>query len=57
MKSYVTTRLTVEIYNACNKEVKKIIYSIDAFLEVLVQSYGDLNEARTLELQLIKLKQ
>jgi hypothetical protein len=37
--------------------VKKVITTLDQFLGVLAQSYGDLDEVRTSELQLMELKQ
>jgi hypothetical protein len=50
MEPYITARLEAGTYAAYSKEVKKVICSVDAFLGVLAQSYGDLNEARTSEL-------
>jgi hypothetical protein len=35
MESYITTRLKAGTYTACSEEVKKVIYNIDAFLEIL----------------------
>ena len=56
MEPYILYRLTVENLNACTDKIKKVITNIDRFLEVLAQSYGDLNEIRTSKLQLIELK-
>jgi len=57
MEPYVSHRLEVGHINSCNAEVKKVMLTVDSFLGVLAQSYGDLDEARTSELQLMELKQ
>jgi hypothetical protein len=56
IEPYITARLEVDIIHACTDAVKGVITTINQFLEVLAQSYGDLNETRTFELQLIELK-
>jgi hypothetical protein len=57
MEPYVSHRLEAGHINSCNEEVKNVMYTVDNFLGVLAQSYGDLDEARTSELQLMELKQ
>jgi hypothetical protein len=57
MEPYVSHRLEVGYINSCKEEVKKVMLTVDSFLGVLAQSYRDLDEARTSELQLIKLRQ
>jgi hypothetical protein len=57
MEPYITARLNAGSNTACTEEVRKVITNIDGFLGVLAQSYGDLDEVRTSELQLIELKQ
>jgi hypothetical protein len=56
IKPYVLYRLKAGHINLYNEKVKRIIFTVDSFLEVLAQSYRDLNVIRTSELQLIKLK-
>jgi hypothetical protein len=56
IKPYITIRLNTDSNAKCSKEVRKIITDIDGFLGVLAQSYGDLDETRTSELQLMELK-
>jgi hypothetical protein len=56
MKPYVSYRLEAGYINLYSEEVKNVMRTIDSFLGVLAQSYGDLDEARTSELQLIKLR-
>jgi hypothetical protein len=57
MEPFITARLEVDHIARYTDAVKAVITTIDQFLEVLVQSYGDLNKIRTSELQLIELKQ
>ena len=56
IKPYVSHRLEAGYINLYNEEVKRVILTVDSFLGVLAQSYKDLNETRTFELQLIKLR-
>jgi hypothetical protein len=56
IEPYIIARLEAEGISIYTDEVKKVITTLDQFLGVLVQSYGDLNEVRILELQLIELK-
>jgi hypothetical protein len=56
MKPYITVRLEAGGINSCTEEVKKAITNLDQFLGVLAQSYGDLDEVRTSELQFMELK-
>jgi hypothetical protein len=57
MKPYISVRLEAASISAYTDATKAIITNVNQFLRVLVQSYGDLDEIRTSELQLIKLKQ
>jgi hypothetical protein len=57
MKLYITARLESDTIYICTEVVKGVITTIDQFLGVLAQLYGDLNEIRTSELQLMELKQ
>jgi hypothetical protein len=57
MEPYITTRLKINTIHVYTDAVKGVIITIDQFLGVLAQSYGDLDEVRTSELQLIELKQ
>jgi hypothetical protein len=56
MKPYIIYRLAAGIINNYSDEIKKIIINIEEFLGVLTQSYRDLDEIRTSELQLIELR-
>jgi hypothetical protein len=56
-KPYITIRLKAGGINSYTEEVKKIITNFNQFLGILAQSYGDLNEVKISELQLIELKQ
>ena len=56
IEPYVSHRLEVGHINLYNEEVKNVIRTVDSFLEVLAQSYRDLDEARTSELQLMELR-
>ena len=44
-------------YVNCEEEVRRIFNSIDLYFNLLRQSFGDLDEARTAELQLLDLRQ
>jgi hypothetical protein len=57
MEPFITARLEVDYIVRCTDAVKAVIIIIDQFLGVLAQLYGDLDEVRTLELQLMELKQ
>jgi hypothetical protein len=57
MEPYIAHRLEAGYIDQYNDEVKKVIIDIDGFLEVLAQLYGDLDKARTSELQLMELRQ
>jgi hypothetical protein len=50
MEPYITARLEAGGINICTDEVKKVMNTLDLFLGVLAQSYGDLDEVRTSEL-------
>jgi hypothetical protein len=56
MEPYIAHRLEAGHIDQCNDEVKKVMIDIDGFLGVLAQSYGDLDETRTSELQLMELR-
>jgi hypothetical protein len=44
-------------YVNCDEEIKRIFNNIDLYFNFLRQSFGDLDEARTAELQLLNLRQ
>jgi hypothetical protein len=56
MEPYISHRLNTTHLNQCSEEVRTVMTNIDNFLGVLAQSYGDLDEARTSELQLMELR-
>ena len=56
MELYISHRLQVGTLANYQNTVRIVILNLDVFLGILAQSYGDLNEIRTLELQLIDLK-
>jgi hypothetical protein len=56
MEPFLIARLEAANINACTDTTKAVIVNINQFLGVLVQSYSDLDEAKTSELQLIELK-
>jgi hypothetical protein len=57
MEPFLTARLKGATLNTYTDIIKAVISNINQFLRVLAQSYGDLDEAKIFELQLIKLKQ
>jgi hypothetical protein len=57
MELNLTARLIAVNYAACSEDVKKVIGNIDIFLEVLAQSYENLDGIRISKLQLIEFKQ
>jgi hypothetical protein len=57
MELYITARLESDTIHTYTKAVKDVMTTIDQFLGVLTQLYGDLNEVRTSELQFMELKQ
>jgi hypothetical protein len=57
MEPYITARLEAGTIFACTDAVKAVMINPNQFLGVLAQSYGDLDEVRTSELQLMELKQ
>jgi hypothetical protein len=44
-------------YGNCEMKVQRIFNSMDLYFDLLRQSFGDLDEARTAELRLLDLKQ
>jgi hypothetical protein len=56
MEPFITARLKAGTIFNCTDAVKAVITNSNQFLGVLTQSYGDLDEIRILELQLIELK-
>jgi hypothetical protein len=56
LKPYMTQILKRGYVN-CEKKIKKIFNNIDLYFNLLRQSFGDLDEARTAELQLLNLRQ
>jgi hypothetical protein len=56
MEPYITARLESDTIYIYTEAVKGVITTIDQFLGVLAQSYGDLDEVRTSELQFMELK-
>jgi hypothetical protein len=57
IEPYISARLEAASISAYTDVTKAVIINVNQFLGVLAQSYGDLNEAKTSELQLIELKQ
>jgi hypothetical protein len=57
MEPFITARLEAETIFNYTDTVKAVIIIPNQFLGVLAQSYRDLDEVRTSELQLIELKQ
>ena len=57
MEPYISRRLSAGSLSACQETVRTVMSNIDAFLGIIAQSYGDLDEARTSELKLMDLKQ
>jgi hypothetical protein len=57
MEPYITARLECASINVCTEATKAVMNNVNQFLGVLAQSYGDLDEVRTSELQLMELKQ
>jgi hypothetical protein len=56
MEPFITARLEAGTIFNYTDAVKAVMTNLNQFLGVLVQLYGDLNEVRISELQLIKLK-
>jgi hypothetical protein len=56
MEPFITARLEAETIFNYTDTVKAVIIIPNQFLGVLAQSYRDLDEVRTSELQLIELK-
>jgi hypothetical protein len=54
---YMTHYLVRGSQAACDPEVRKVMGSAEEYINLLAQSYGDLDEARTAELQLLDLEQ
>jgi hypothetical protein len=54
---YITARLESVSINIYTDVIKVVINNVNQFLGVLVQSYGDLDEVRISELQLMELRQ
>jgi ABC-type transporter Mla subunit MlaD len=57
MEPFITARLEAANINSYTETIKAVIANINQFLRILAQSYNDLDETRTSELQLIELKQ
>ena len=47
---YLEHYLEREFYSQCNEPVRIVMFSVNNYLNLLKQSYGDLNEMRTAEL-------
>jgi hypothetical protein len=56
LESYITQILEKGYANS-EKKIKRIFNNIDLYFNLLRQSFGDLDEARTAELQLLNLRQ
>jgi hypothetical protein len=56
MEPYITARLGSASIHVCTDATKAVMSNVNQFLGVLAQSYGDLDEVRTSELQLMELK-
>jgi hypothetical protein len=57
MEPFLTARLEADRISSCTDTTKVVMSNINQFLGVLAQLYGDLDEIRISELQLIELKQ
>jgi predicted translin family RNA/ssDNA-binding protein len=57
MEPYISARLEAVSIGVCTNVIKAVITNVNQFLGVLAQLYGDLDEIRTFELQLMELKQ
>jgi hypothetical protein len=57
MEPFLTARLEAVNINSCTNTTKAVMSNINQFLGVLAQSYDNLDEIRTSELQLMELKQ
>jgi hypothetical protein len=51
------TQILEKGYANSEEKIKKIFNNIDFYFNFLRQSFGDLDEARTVELQLLNLRQ
>jgi hypothetical protein len=56
LKPYITQVLKKGYVN-CDEKIKKIFNNINLYFNFLRQSFGDLDEAKTAELQLLDLRQ
>jgi hypothetical protein len=54
-ESYIT-QIIAKGYAGCEPEVQRIFNNMDLYFDLLRQSFGDLDEARTAELRLLNLK-
>jgi hypothetical protein len=54
---YITHYLEKETVALCDKIVADVINTVGNYLNLLAQSFGDLDEVRTAELRLLKLIQ
>jgi hypothetical protein len=57
MEPYISARLEAASIGVCTDATKAVMTNVNQFLGVLAQLYGDLDEVRTSELQLMELKQ
>jgi hypothetical protein len=57
MEPFITARLETGIIFNCTEAIKAVMINPNQFLGVLAQLYGDLDEVRISELQLMELKQ
>jgi hypothetical protein len=53
-ESYITYYLEKRIVALCDKIVTDVINTVGHYLNLLAQSFGDLDEARIAELRLLK---
>jgi hypothetical protein len=56
LESYIT-QILEKGYVTSDEEIKKNFNNINLYFNLLRQSFGDLDEARTAELQLLNLRQ
>ena len=49
-KSYLVKKLAKKAFNLCNPAVAKVFISMDKYMELLAQTYENLNETRIAEL-------
>jgi hypothetical protein len=56
LEPYIT-QILEKGYSGSEKKVRKVFNNLDIYFNLLRQSFGDLDEVRTVELRLLKLRQ